>query len=194
MYDLSLIPVVLFTVGWPLLPLLLLPIFLLRLPTGRSWTKFVAGLAVLTSLGAFLLVAFLIDVYFVLAPHSLIFCAVVIATAIAVNFPLLRRFPSKAGATFLAAFCVAMIVLNFAHSDIKAFKQFYSQIQNGMTEQEVAAAMQKEFSARPITVHDVRSGRDAYLFSMVTNQSFYNAFVFLDFKEGQVVGKAYQGD
>jgi len=156
----------------------------------------------MASLAALGFVAFVFD-DFMATPHSVSFCAVVITVAIASNVPLLVRFRSKVGDVLVALFCVAVIVMDYGDSDLKAFKRAYINIHDGMTEQEAAIVMKVEFDAGSYAEPDFRRGEKnssyvEYYFPHAPDGKMFNggydAFIILKLKDGRVVSKQYDND
>jgi len=180
-----------------------LPLYFVKLPPNKWWGKLVAAGIGLASLVALCLVALFTDDWLPVY-HSPLFCAFFIALAVIVQTPLIVRFRSKIAVVPLVLFCLAVLIWHFSdYTDIRTFKRFYAGVQNGMTEPEVTAVVQKEFGQSSLAVPDFYRDKNnnahiEYLFPHAPNgKSFsggYSAFVYIYFKEGRVENKRYSND
>jgi hypothetical protein len=177
------------------LTIYLAPLVMLGIRPESKWARLSALCLIILSLATLGCAAFVLDDA-LLAPHSVRFCVQLIFLAAIITVPVSIRYHSKAGLVLTLAFCVALVTLQLGDFlKTKAYKEFYAQIQPGMNEPQVQAAVQRGYTdgklPRPAYCKLSNSSSESDLILQDSTGSISAARIDITFSNGQVVKKEY---
>lgn len=176
------------------------PLLMMSVPPERKGTRNATVVLLGLSFGIQCFAALVVYQYFWSVDTAWLITAGFLFASLAISIPLIWRYRSISCAGFLVTSVAIMMAMHLCDfTPVKPYKRFFAAIQTGMTEQEVMAAVHKQFpcvgSRYRFPAINVANGEPKRIGFIISPVKAYNGNgIWVTLKGGRVTDKVYLPD